>query len=79
MALDESESEEDDEEEEEEEGTDMESDLEGRKEEGKQNNFVIWFSLEDYCLTVTCMFFSQTFPMKWRGAPRRRCTMTLIM
>lgn len=40
MALDESESE-DDEQEEEEEGTDMESDLEGRKEEGKQNNFVI--------------------------------------
>lgn len=36
MALDDSESEDDEEVEEDEEGTDMESDLEGKKEEGKK-------------------------------------------
>lgn len=45
MALDDSESEEEEEEDDQEEGTDMESDLEGKKEEGKHKIIIsyVWF------------------------------------
>lgn len=80
MPLDDSESEEE-EELEEEENEDMESDLEEKKDEGKNKIISLY---PGFCLLFggTCLFncscFSQTFLMNWRGARRRRCSTTLI-
>lgn len=82
MALDDSEEEEEEEEEhEEEEGTDMESDLEQNKDDG---NWAMSFIFPGFFFlsykTINWHDGSlQISLMKWPGAPRRSCTMTLIM
>lgn len=82
MPLDLSESEDDEgeEEENEEEGTDMESDLEGRNEDGKLTFLCVCvcaFNFEPVSLCLHCLL--QSSLMKWPGAERKKCSTIQIM
>lgn len=74
MPLDESETDD----EEEEEGTDMESDLEQRKDEGEDINVLKFVLLLSPSVKLMC-YNPQIFLMRWRGAPGRKCFMIQIM